>query len=51
MGLLFYNAAVTQDCPVMLTVTLVVAFATVLGSVLADIGYALLDPRIRHSGG
>lgn len=51
MGLLFYNAAVTQDYPVLLAVTLVVAFATVLGSVLADVGYALLDPRIRHSGG
>jgi peptide/nickel transport system permease protein len=51
MGLLFYNAAVTQDYPVLLAVTLVVAIATVLGSVLADIGYALLDPRIRHAHG
>jgi peptide/nickel transport system permease protein len=48
MGLLFYNAAVTQDYPVLLAVTLVVAVATVLGSVLADICYALLDPRIRY---
>ncbi len=49
MGLLFYNAAVTQDYPVLLAVTLVVALATVLGSVLADICYALLDPRIRYA--
>lgn len=49
MGLLFYNAAVTQDYPVLLAVTLVVALATVLGSVFADICYALLDPRIRYA--
>ncbi|MCW2642715.1 MAG: diguanylate cyclase [Dactylosporangium sp.] len=48
MGLLFYNAATTQDYPVLLAVTLVVAVATVAGSALADICYALLDPRIRY---
>jgi peptide/nickel transport system permease protein len=48
MGLLFYNATTTQDYPVLLAVTLVVAVATVVGSVLADICYALLDPRIRY---
>jgi peptide/nickel transport system permease protein len=47
MGLLFYNAAVTQDYPVLLAVTLVVAVATVVGSLVADILYAVLDPRIR----
>ena len=44
MGLLFYQEAVTQDYPVLLGVTLVVGFATVLGNLLADIGYAVLDP-------
>jgi peptide/nickel transport system permease protein len=48
MGLLFYNAAVTQDYPVLLAVTLVVGAATVVGSLLADLCYALLDPRIRY---
>jgi peptide/nickel transport system permease protein len=48
MGLLFYNAAVTQDYPVLLGVTLVVGAATVVGSLLADLCYALLDPRIRY---
>jgi peptide/nickel transport system permease protein len=33
---------------VLLAVTLVVAVATVAGSALADICYALLDPRIRY---
>jgi peptide/nickel transport system permease protein len=47
MGLLFYNAAVARDYPVLLGVTLVVGAATVVGSLLADVCYALLDPRVR----
>jgi len=49
MGLLFYQEAVTNDYPVLLGITLVVGVATVLGNLLADIGYALLDPRVRYS--
>jgi peptide/nickel transport system permease protein len=49
MGLLFYNAAVARDYPVLLGVTLVVSLATVIGSLIADICYALLDPRVRFS--
>ena len=49
MGLLFYQEAVTQDYPVLLGITLVVGAATVLGNLLADIGYAVLDPRVRVS--
>jgi peptide/nickel transport system permease protein len=48
MGLLFWNAAVTHDLPVMLGFTIVVATATVLGSLLADVLYAVADPRIRY---
>jgi peptide/nickel transport system permease protein len=48
MGLLFWNAAVTHDLPVMLGFTIVVATATVLGSLLADVLYAVTDPRIRY---
>jgi peptide/nickel transport system permease protein len=48
-GLLFWNAAEGQDFPIMLALTLMVAVATVLGSLMADIGYALLDPRVRLS--
>ncbi len=47
MGLLFWNAAQTDDFPTMLGTTLVVAVAVVVGSMLADILYAVLDPRIR----
>jgi peptide/nickel transport system permease protein len=48
VGLLFVTATTTQDYPVLLGVVLVVGVATVLGSLLADIGYAVLDPRVRY---
>lgn len=47
MGLLFWKAAVVHDYPVLLGFTVVVAAATVLGSVLADLLYGLADPRMR----
>jgi peptide/nickel transport system permease protein len=49
MGLLFWQAAQTSDYPVELGVVLVTAVATVVGSLLADISYVLLDPRVRLS--
>jgi peptide/nickel transport system permease protein len=48
VGLLFFNAANQQDYPVLLGVVLVVGTATVVGSLLADVAYALLDPRVRY---
>jgi peptide/nickel transport system permease protein len=48
MGLLFVNAAVTDDFPVLLGVVVVVGVATVIGSLIADILYAVADPRIRY---
>lgn len=47
MGLLFWNAAITDDFPVMLGTTIVVGVAVVAGSLLADVLYAVLDPRVR----
>lgn len=49
MGLLFWNAAQNQDYPVLLGTTLVVGVAVVLGSLIADILYAVADPRVRYS--
>jgi len=46
MGLLFWNAALSRDYPTEVGVVLVVAIATVIGSLLADVVYAVLDPRI-----
>jgi peptide/nickel transport system permease protein len=47
MGLLTVNAATQDDIPLILGTTLVATVATVLGSLLADLCYALVDPRIR----
>jgi len=49
MGLAFYNAALNVDYQVLLGFTLVATLATVVGNILADVGYAVLDPRVRYS--
>jgi peptide/nickel transport system permease protein len=51
VGLLAFNAATSQDYPVILGVVVVVAAATVVGSLLADITHAVLDPRVRTAAG
>jgi peptide/nickel transport system permease protein len=48
MGLAFYNAALNVDYQVLLGFTLVATLATVVGNILADVGYAVLDPRVRY---
>ena len=48
MGLLYYNAAVSDDFPTLLGFVVVVALATVIGNLVADILYAVADPRIRY---
>jgi peptide/nickel transport system permease protein len=48
MGLLFYQAAVSHDFPVLLGSTLVVGVFTVIGNLAADVAYGIADPRIRH---
>jgi peptide/nickel transport system permease protein len=48
MGLLVFSASTSHDFPVLLGSTLVIGVATVTGNLLADIGYAALDPRIRY---
>jgi peptide/nickel transport system permease protein len=48
VGLLFWNAAQDRDFPVLLGVVLIVTVATVAGNLLADLGYAALDPRVRY---
>lgn len=49
VGLLFWTAAETRDYPTLLALTLVVAIFTVIGNLLADIGYSLIDRRVRVS--
>jgi peptide/nickel transport system permease protein len=49
MGQLIWQSALNHDYPVMLGATLIIGVATVLGNLLADIAYGVLDPRIRHA--
>jgi peptide/nickel transport system permease protein len=50
MGLLLWNAAQSRDYPVLMGGTLVISVTTVAGSLIADLCYAALDPRIRLRG-
>jgi peptide/nickel transport system permease protein len=47
-GLEYFNAALRNDYEVMLGITVLVGVVTVVGNLLADISYAILDPRIRY---
>jgi len=49
MGLAFYQAALNVDYATLLGFTLIATIATIVGNLLADIGYAWLDPRVRYS--
>lgn len=49
VGLLFYEAASSRDYPVLLAVLTMTTFATILGTLLADVGYGLVDPRVRYA--
>ncbi|WP_399880573.1 ABC transporter permease [Streptomyces sp. BBFR51] len=47
MGLLFWSAAQASDYPVLLGCVLVIAVATVIGTLLADIVQRIIDPRVK----
>lgn len=48
MGQLFYQGVMARDYPVVMGILVIGAFLTLLGNLLADISYALADPRIRQ---
>jgi len=49
MGLLTYNAALNNDVPLLLGTTFVAAISVIVGSLVADVLYAVVDPRIRYA--
>lgn len=51
IGLLYYDAILARDYPVVMALTVVTAVITLLASVLADVLYALADPRVRVGEG
>ena len=48
VGLLFIQAADSEDFSILLGLTLVAAVGVIIGNLVADILYAVLDPRIRY---
>lgn len=49
MGRLFYDSVMARDYPLIMGILVIGAILTLLGNLMADIGYALADPRIRVS--
>jgi peptide/nickel transport system permease protein len=49
MGQLFYMAVMARDYPTIMGILLIGAILTLLGNLIADVSYALADPRIRIS--
>lgn len=47
MGQLFYGAVMARDYPVVMAELVIGALLTLMGNLLADVSYALVDPRIR----
>jgi peptide/nickel transport system permease protein len=47
LGRLGYDAILTRDFPVILTINFIAAALTLAGTLLSDILYAVVDPRIR----
>ena len=49
MGQLFYASVMSRDYPVIMGIVVIGAILTLVGNMLADLSYALADPRIRRS--
>jgi peptide/nickel transport system permease protein len=50
IGSLIYNAANNKDFPMLEAGVLVIGIAYMLATLIADIIYSLLNPRIRYRG-
>jgi len=48
LGMLLWLSIVRLDYPVLMSLFIVISVMVIVGNLLADIGYALLDPRITH---
>ncbi|TSB48352.1 ABC transporter permease [Alkalicoccobacillus porphyridii] len=48
LGTLFVGSITNRDYPVIMGINLILAMTTLIGNLLADIFYAVADPRIRY---
>lgn len=51
MGQLFYQAVMSRDYPVVMGIVIIGALLTLIGNLVADVCYAVADPRIREGRG
>jgi peptide/nickel transport system permease protein len=51
MGQLFVQSAFSRDEPVLMALVVIGASLSLLGNILADVSYGMVDPRIRLGGG
>jgi peptide/nickel transport system permease protein len=49
LGRLFIESASSRDYPVLMALLTMGTFATILGTLLADLGYGVVDPRVRYT--
>jgi len=49
MGRLMYDAVLARDYPLVLAASFLFAVLVIAGNLLADVLYALVDPRVRHA--
>lgn len=49
MGQLFYQGTMSRDYPVVMGILVIGAFLTLIGNLVADICYAIADPRVNQS--
>ena len=47
MGKLFYDSVLMRDFPVIMGILTIGSVLTLIGNLIADLGYAWADPRIR----
>jgi peptide/nickel transport system permease protein len=47
MGQLFYASTMARDYPTIMGILVIGAILTLFGNLIADISYALVDPRVR----
>jgi peptide/nickel transport system permease protein len=48
VGRLYFEAATSRDYPVLLALLTLLTAATIVGTLLADLAYGVVDPRVRY---
>ena len=49
VGRLTYDSIMARDYPVLMGILMIIGLTVVIGNILTDIAYALLDPRVRYT--